>query len=136
MLSQEFTKKLGEAVVRPQLDGLVTVIPLDHRPDVSNEPRGDLIRWFWNGMLYTDDRLSVRVSLGCQSDGLVRAKVRGYYDKAFASISRDAPGKRDRQEVYTGKTHRFMVDPDGDATFSDWLKDELDQCTTALRRHS
>jgi hypothetical protein len=136
MLSQEFTKKLGEAVVRPQLDGLMTVIPLDRRPKVSNEPRGDLIRWFWNGPLYTDDCLSVRVSLGCQGDSVVRAKVRAYYDKAFASKATDAPSRRDRQEVYSGKTRKFMADDAGHATFSDWLKNELHKCTTVLRRHT
>jgi hypothetical protein len=136
MLSQEFSKNLGEVVVRPQLDGLTTVIPLDGRAKVSNQPRGDLIRWFWNGVLYSNDWLSVRVSLGCQGEGLVRAKVRAYYDKAFASLASAAPGKRNRQEVYTGKTRRFMADADGDGAFSDWLKHELQECATALRRHS
>jgi len=136
MLSQEFTKKLGEVVVRPQLDSLMTVIPVDRGAEVSSEPRGDLTRWLWKGLLYTDDRLSVRVSLGCQGDGPVRARVRGYYDKAFASISRDAPGKRNRQEVYTGKTGKFMVEADGDAAFGDWLKNELHDCTKALRHHT
>ena len=135
MLSQEFTKKLGAVVVQPQLDQLTAVIPLDSRPRVSNEPRGDLIRWLWNGLLYTNDSLSVRVSLGCQGDTVVRAKVRAYYDKAFSSIAIAAPGKRNRQEVYTGRTRKFMVDAGGEVTFSDWLKDELRECATALQRH-
>jgi hypothetical protein len=136
MLSQELTKKLGEVVVRPQLDGLTAVIPVDRGAEVSNEPRGDLVRWFWNGLLYTDDQLSVRVSLRCQADGLVRTKVRGYYDKAFASIGNAAPGKRNRQEVYTGKTRKFMVDAANDVAFSDWLENELRDCTTALRHYT
>lgn len=136
MLSQEFTKKLGESVVRPQLNGLITVIALDRRPRVRNKPRGDLVRWFWNGLLYTDDSLSVRVSLGCQGDNTVRAKVRAYYDKAFAPKAPDAPGRRKRKEVYSGKTRRFMADDECHATFSNWLKHELHKCTTVLRRHT
>jgi hypothetical protein len=134
MLVSELAKKLGEIVVRPQLDALRTKVPLDHRPDIGNELRRDVIRWFWHGRLYVDDRLSVRVSLGCRAEAVMRAKVRAYYRKAFASVARRAPGGRDRQEIYTGRTHKFMVTDDSEATFGSWLVDELRGCTLALQR--
>ena len=134
MLVSELAKNLGEVVVRPQFDALRTTIPLDHLPDISSELRGDVVRWFWHGQLYADDRLSVRVSLGRQGDAVMRAKVRAYYDKAFTSVARRAPGARDRQEIYTGKTHKFMVASDNQATFSSWLENELRECALVLQR--
>lgn len=134
--SQRFVKELGEIVIRPELDSLKTEIRLDTRANVTKEPHDEIIRWFWKGLLYSDDRLSVRVSLGCQGKDVVRAKVRAYYDKAFASTARKPPGERNRQEIYTGKTRRFTVDADSTLSFSNWLKTELHSCTTALQRHS
>jgi hypothetical protein len=136
LASQKLANTLGEVVIRPELDGLKTEVPLDTRANVTNEPRGDLIRWFWKGLLYTDDKLSVRVSLGCQGEAVVRAKVRAYYDKAFASVASEPPGERDHQEIYTGKTRKFAVDADSEANFSSWLKNELHKCTAALQRHT
>jgi hypothetical protein len=136
MLASRFVKTLGEVVIRHELDDLKQQIPLDSPAKVTSEPRDDLIRWFWKGLLYTDDEMSVRVSLGYQSVEVVRAKVRSYYDKAFASTSGNPPGKRNRQEIYTGKTRMFMVDTDSEVIFSAWLKDELRKCTAALQRQT
>jgi hypothetical protein len=36
------------------------------------------------------------------------------------------------KEVYTGKTHKFMVGADRRATFTDWLENELHECAMAL----
>ena len=135
-VSQQFAKKLGEVVIRPQLDGLHKDIALDTQGKVSDAPQGDLIRWRWNGILYSDDKLSVRLTLGCQEDKVMRAKVRAYYDKAFASVASKPPGERNHQEVYTGKTRQFMVDGSGEAAFSTWLKAELGGCAAALQRQS
>lgn len=135
LVSQQFAKRLGEVVIRPQLDGLNKDISLDTQGKVSDAPQGDLIRWRWNGILYSDDKLCVRLTLGCQEDMVLRAKVRAYYDKAFASIAIKPPGERNRQEVYTGKTGQFVVDG-GEAAFSTWLKAELVGCAAALQRQS
>lgn len=134
MLASELAKKLGEVVVQPQLHALQTEIALGHRPDISSELRQDVTRWSWHGQLHVDDRLSVRVSLGRQGDAMMRAKVRAYYDKAFASGVRRTPGGRDRQEIYTGKTHRFMVADDSQGMFGSWLKNELRACALVLQR--
>lgn len=136
LVSRQLAKKLGHVVIRPELDGLKTEVPLDARARVSRQAHGDLTRWFWKGMLYSEDKLSVRVSLGCQGDAVVRAKVRAYYDKAFASTARKPPGERNHQEIYTGKTQKFMVDADSETIFSTWLKKELHKCTAALQRHT
>jgi hypothetical protein len=134
LASQKLAKELGKVVVRPELDGLKTEIALDARADVTRKSRGDITRWSWKGLMYTDDRLSVRVSLGCQGDVVVRAKVRAYYDKAFASVARKPPARRNHQEIYTGKTQEFMVDNDSEASFRTWLQNELRGCTVALQR--
>ena len=136
LASQKLVKELGDVVIRPELNGLKTYIPLDTQANVTNEPSGDIIRWFWRGLLYTDDKMAVRVSLGCQGGEVVRAKVRAYYDKAFASTVRKPPGKRNRKEIYTGKTRKFMVDANSEASFSTWLKRELHKCTSALQRQT
>jgi hypothetical protein len=136
MLASKFVETLGEVVVQAELDDLKKEIPLDSPAKVTNVPRGDLTRWFWKGLLYSDDKMSVRVSLGCQGEDVVRAKVRAYYDKAFASTTRKAPGERNRQEIYTGKTQKFMVDTDNEVTFSTWLKNELQKCTAALQHRT
>lgn len=134
--SQRFCQKLGEHVIRPELNGLKKEIPLDAQAAVTDAPRGDLIRWLWNGILYSDDKLSVRLTLGCQEDAVVKAKVRAYYDKAFASVADEAPGERNRQEVYTGKTRNFLIEGDSEAAFSTWFKDELHECAAALQRQT
>jgi hypothetical protein len=135
--SQKLAEALGEGVVRPELNCLKAEIPLDTQANISNEPHGDIIRWSWKGMLLTDDKLSVRVSLGRQGDAIVRAKVRAYYGKALASIARPPHGKRNRQEIYTGKTRRFAgTDADSAVTFTAWLKNELRGCTAAFQRRT
>lgn len=134
--SQQFAKKLGEVVIRPELNGLKKDIPLDAQAKVTDAPQGDLIRWLWNGILYSDDKLSVRLTLGCQQDAMMKAKVRAYYDKAFASAEKEAPGERNCQEVYTGKTRNFTIEGDSEAAFSIWFKDELHECTAALQRQT
>jgi hypothetical protein len=135
--SQKLADDLGARVVRPELDGLKAEIPLDTQANISNEPRGDIIRWLWKGMLLTDDKLSVRVSLGRQGDAIVRAKVRAYYGKALASVARLPHGQRNRQEIYTGKTRKFAgTDADSVVTFTAWLKNELRSCTAAFQRRA
>jgi hypothetical protein len=134
LASQKLVKELAKVVVQPGLDGLKATIPLDARADVTAESRGNITRWFWKGLLYTDDRLSVRVSLGCLGDAVVRAKVRAYYDKPFASVVRKPPKERNRQEIYTGKTRKFRVDTNSESAFNTWLNNELRSCTAALQR--
>jgi len=133
MLASGLVNTLGQVVIRAELDDLKKQIPLDSSAKVTSEPQGDVIRWFWKGLVDAADEMSIRVTLGCQGEAVVRAKVRGYYHKGFASKAGKRSGNKNRQEIYTGQTRKFIVNTDSEVTFSVWLKDELQKCTTLLQ---
>ncbi|MGH7192631.1 MAG: hypothetical protein ACREJM_03750 [Candidatus Saccharimonadales bacterium] len=132
LASNELAKKLGEFTIRPQLDSLQQGLPLEAQPKIVHERNHDLLRWLCNGVLLCRDKLSVRLTIDCTDDAVLRAKVRAYYSRALVAPLPDAGDETPIEEVYAGKTGRFEIEPQTEDDFSTWLQSELVHCQTAL----
>lgn len=131
LASNELAKKLGEFTIRPQLDSLQQGLPLEAQPQIVHERNHALLRWLCNGVLLCRDKLSVRLTLDCADDAVLRAKVRAYYARALPPPAAVADDTRS-EEVYVGKTGKFAIEPRTEDDFSTWLQGELVHCQAAL----
>lgn len=133
LASNELAKKLGEFTIRPQLDSLQQGLTLEAQPEIVQARSHGLLRWLCNGVLLCRDKLSVRLTLDCADDSVLRAKVRAYYARAknaSPSAAGDEPTKG--EEVYAGKTGRFEMEPRTEEDFTTWFQGELVHCQAAL----
>ncbi|HEX5447182.1 MAG TPA: hypothetical protein VFW87_25430 [Pirellulales bacterium] len=135
--SNEVAKKLAEFTIRPQLDSLQQGLTLEAQPQIVHQRRKELTRWLCSGVLLCRDKLSVRLTLDCGDDSVLRAKVRAYYARV-QNAPPAASGKETTkgEEVYAGKTGRFEIEPQTEDNFNTWFQGELVHCQAALAQQA